>query len=92
MWFDYNQTVKFEFYYLASKGGQKQNRRKWSESEQNAVIKHLEKFILTRRLPGKSDVEKCLKAEPVLNGRTWRNVRDFCRNRYISIERKCPKN
>lgn len=56
------------------------------DKEKCAVLRHLDTLILMHRLPGKMDVEKCKRAEPDANERSWRNVRDFCRNRITSLK------
>lgn len=55
-------------------------KRPWSGEERDAVFKHLGKFILLKKLPGKSDISKCIEAEPALCHRNWRNIKDHCRN------------
>lgn len=57
-----------------------QTRRPWSQDEKNAVLAHLEGYILRKQIPGKRQIDACIKAEPALNGRSWRNIKDFCRN------------
>ena len=56
----------------------------WSEDEKSAVYRHLSTFIETLQLPGKADIEACMQLEPALLGRTWRNVKDFCRSQQQS--------
>ena len=57
-------------------------RQTWTHSEKVAVLKHLGKYILAKKLPGKNVIEKCQKAESCLKHRKWTNIKDFCRNRF----------
>ena len=59
-------------------------KKTWSEHEKAAVERHLGAFMTVQsRLPGKSEIERCLKAEPALKHRSWRNVKDFIRNKKV---------
>lgn len=62
-------------------------KRPWSKEERDAVEKHLLTYILRGKIPGADEIRKCLREENVLNGRNWKNVKDFCRNKIISINR-----
>ena len=55
----------------------------WSVTEKTAVIKHLGKYMLSRKVPGKAAIDSCLEKEQCLSSRTWKNVKDFCRNRSL---------
>ena len=57
------------------------NRQPWTNVERNAVHRYLGSFIQRKVIPGKSDIEILLEAEPHIN-RTWRNIKDYCRNLY----------
>ncbi|XP_030830821.1 uncharacterized protein LOC105441828 [Strongylocentrotus purpuratus] len=62
-----------------------QNIRKWkqwSPGEKAAVQCHFHRLLLTNTLPGKSQIEQCLKEEPILHKRTWRNIKDYIRNSF----------
>lgn len=50
----------------------------WTEKE--TVIKHFQKYLLLKKLPGKREIQNCIDMEIVLSRRTWRNVKDFIRN------------
>ena len=67
---------------------QKSRKRTWVKEEQDAVLKHLSKFILLKRIPGKMDIDNCIAKEPALSRRSWKNVKDFCRNRILSTHKK----
>lgn len=58
----------------------KKAKKKWTPKEKAAVYRHLRKFLVTKQLPGKEAIQKCLDAEPSLSHRNWRNIKDFCRN------------
>ena len=59
-----------------------QVKRAWSTQERVAVETHLKKFIIQGVLPGKKNIEKCIEMEQeILKNRTWRNVKDYCRNK-----------
>ncbi|KAG7465900.1 hypothetical protein MATL_G00159130 [Megalops atlanticus] len=64
-------------------------RRKWEDTEVKAVEKHLGKFIRTHKVPGKSDCEACICAEPhALRDRDWSSVKFFVKNRITALKRK----
>ncbi|KAK2810392.1 hypothetical protein Q5P01_000403 [Channa striata] len=65
-----------------------QTRRPWSESEKTAVHRHLAMFIVERRLPGKDECLKCVRAERVLHRRTWKNVKNFVYNTINTLNRR----
>ena len=55
-------------------------RKPWSEEEKMAVDFHFRGFFEDQKLPGKQDIEAVIELEPVLRGRTWQNIKDYCRN------------
>lgn len=63
-------------------------RLTWSLQEIEAVERHLVKYILTETIPGADAIRKCMDEETILKNRTWKNVKDFVRNRIVSIQRK----
>ncbi|XP_028991933.1 M-phase phosphoprotein 8 isoform X2 [Betta splendens] len=67
---------------------QKRNKRLWSEEEQAAVRRQLGDFCKLVKVPGKKDCDACLAAEPVLNSRTWREVKYFVHNSIQSMKRR----
>jgi hypothetical protein len=69
--------------------GTGKGRRPWSAMEQQAVDRHLGKFLRTFKLPGRKDIDACLSAEPILavNGRSWKNVKDYIRNRIVACKK-----
>lgn len=44
--------------------------------------------ILIQKQPGNADIDKVLNRKCCLEGRSWRNVKDFIRNRYFRSARK----
>nr|XP_040057946.1 M-phase phosphoprotein 8 isoform X2 [Gasterosteus aculeatus aculeatus] len=67
---------------------QKRNKRLWSKEEQAAVRRQLGDFCKLVKVPGKRDCDACLAAEPVLNSRTWREVKYFVHNTIQSMKRR----
>lgn len=62
-------------------------KRPWSPEEKQAVLNHLGKYILQKKLPGADVIRKCIAAEPVLKCRSWKNIKDFCRNSITTIRK-----
>lgn len=62
-------------------------KRAWLPEEKKAVMKHLENYILAKKLPGADAIRKCISAEPALKYRSWRNIKDFCRNKITTMDR-----
>lgn len=61
----------------------------WSNAEITAVIKHFKGHIAKGKLATLSECQQCKTAEdPVLVRRSAQNIRDFVRNRGISLKRK----
>lgn len=60
----------------------------WTEKEKETVIKHFQKYLLLKKLPGKRDIQNCIDMEIVWRRRTCRNVKDFIRNTITTTERK----
>ena len=59
----------------------KSKKKAWTSSEKAAVKRNLGKFMtVSSKLPGKSEIDKCLHNEPCLKHRSWLNVKDFVRN------------
>lgn len=60
--------------------------RPWSEYEREAVKRNLHHILVLNQLPGKKAIEDCISKEPSLSTRSWRNVKDFCRNALKSMK------
>ncbi|XP_070401383.1 uncharacterized protein [Nothobranchius furzeri] len=63
-------------------------RRPWSTREVSAVMKHFKTHIIKSKLATKGECEFCKTSEPVLQGRTWQNIRDFVRNKGLASKHK----
>jgi hypothetical protein len=55
-------------------------KKPWSEEERAAVHRWLDKFLCQKQLPRKAAIIRCIDNEPALLSRSWKNVKDFCRN------------
>jgi len=54
-------------------------KRPWSQEERDAVSRHLSGIMMRGILPRKEEIERCIGQEQVLQSRSWRNVKDYCR-------------
>ncbi|XP_028985935.1 uncharacterized protein LOC114843500 [Betta splendens] len=67
-------------------------KRLWSKAEVTAVMRHFKDHVLEGRRATKNECCQCKRAEaPVLDERTVQNIRDFVRNRGVSVKRKSQK-
>lgn len=87
---DFNSDDTREASNKEEKNNSYRQRRLWTKEEKFAVEKHFLSTILRGKLPGAGAIKQCLSEEPVLSNRNWRNVKDFCRNRITSMEKKKP--
>lgn len=56
-------------------------KRQWSDAEKAAVKETMKKYIAQRKpLPGKTAIETAKKNAPILQNRSWRNIKDCVRN------------
>ncbi|KAJ4933310.1 hypothetical protein JOQ06_030142 [Pogonophryne albipinna] len=75
-----------------SKGKAAQKRMPWTKTETQAVDKHMSRFITSCLVPGKSDCEKCLKAEPIaLKHRDWQTLKFYVHNRITAYKRQIQR-
>nr|XP_033936611.1 uncharacterized protein LOC117445218 [Pseudochaenichthys georgianus] len=75
-----------------SKGKAAQKRVPWTKTETQAVDKHMSRFITSCLVPGKSDCEKCLKAEPIaLKHRDWQTLKFYVHNRITAYKRQIQR-
>lgn len=82
--FDWNTRLNFKKFMLYL-----EKRVPWTEKEKETVIKHFQKYLLLKKLPGKREIQNCIDMEIVLSTRrTWRNVKDFIWNTITTTERK----
>ena len=68
---------------------EKQQKTPWTEEEKAAVNKHLGRYLILNKVPGKAAIDKCVEAEACLRHRQWRN-KDYCRNTMKSKARGTP--
>ena len=75
------------FYYPCTEKGTSNTRRtkqtakkQLSENEKGAVHRHLDRFLIMGKLPGKKEILACFESDNDLHNRSWKNVKDFCRN------------
>ncbi|KAM4577992.1 uncharacterized protein V3H82_012082 [Fundulus diaphanus] len=67
-------------------------RRNWSPGEICAVEETLTEFILSGKVPGKTDCEACIMASPeALKDRDWKAIKFYVKNRITAIQRECAK-
>ena len=59
-------------------------RKKWTDEEKNACLKHFEKHFMLKTLPGKREIENCKMKEKILNQRSWTQIKNFIRNRNVT--------
>ena len=60
----------------------------WTEQEKAAVERHLQQHILTGKTPDKAACERCLAAEPLLEGRDWKGIKYFVKNKASALKKK----
>ncbi|XP_055727832.1 uncharacterized protein LOC129816889 isoform X3 [Salvelinus fontinalis] len=52
----------------------------WSNEAQAAVRRQLGDFTKLMKIPGKKECDACIAAEPALQGRTWKDVKNYVHN------------
>lgn len=57
-------------------------RRPWSEEEKDAVQNFFSRQRFTSEKPGKKEFDSCIAANPILNSRSWKNVKDYFYNTF----------
>jgi len=66
-------------------------KRPWSMEENAAIQRHFGSQLIRQQLPSKPAIEECLILEPVLQNRTWTNIKDICRHRMKMLQNKTVK-
>ena len=66
----------------------KNQRRPWTAVEKKAVWKQLGNFITLMRVPGKNKCLECTDAEPALQSRHWRDIKNYIHNTIESRKKK----
>lgn len=70
----------------------KQKKHPWSPIEVAAVMRDFAEHIKKGKLATMIECQQCKKAEdPALAGRSIQNIRDFVRNRGVTLKRKNPE-
>ncbi|XP_073669479.1 uncharacterized protein [Paramisgurnus dabryanus] len=73
----------------AAKKSSKNARRKWSTEEIQAVEETLMNCIRSGKVPGKAQCMECIERSPsALQGRSWKGVKFYVKNRIDSMKRK----
>ncbi|XP_077089983.1 uncharacterized protein LOC143741597 isoform X2 [Siphateles boraxobius] len=71
----------------------KKAKQIWAPTEIAAVMKHFQNHIARGKLVSKVQCQQCKTAEhPALASRSVQNIRDFVRNRGVSLKRKRVQN
>lgn len=85
----FHSNVRGTTYVLMSStsGRASAKKRPFTTAEKDIIDKYLDSFIRRKEIPSKSDIEALLCAEPQME-RTWRNIKDYCRNRIITMSKK----
>ena len=76
-------TVRHSYKYIAATSTKK---KEWTQEEKDVVSRHLGSYILRGNLSGKIIIVKCMEPERVLKNRSWRNIKDYCRNQIRSMK------
>jgi hypothetical protein len=63
-------------------------RKMWTSSEEASVKKHLGKFLYQDKLPGKNEIEKIRKEDPILSQRPWIQIKSYIKNKKVSMKKK----
>ncbi|XP_039519797.1 uncharacterized protein LOC120473826 isoform X4 [Pimephales promelas] len=84
---EFDQTVIFGA--AKTDDARRKVKQMWSPKEISAVMKHFRNHIARGKLVSKIECEQCKTAEhPALASRSVQNIRDFVRNRGVSLKRK----
>lgn len=74
--------------YLGSAVQKKNQRRRWSNVEKKAVWRQLGSCITLMKVPGKEKWIQCTDAEPALQSRHWRDIKNHVHNTIQSEKKK----
>ncbi|KAG8001735.1 hypothetical protein GBF38_010519, partial [Nibea albiflora] len=70
----------------------RKQKRQWSPKEVAAIMRHFKRHILKGKLATMIECQQCKKAEdPVLASRSVQNIRDFVRNRGVTLKKQSSK-
>lgn len=71
----------------------RKQKRIWSPTEIAAVLRHFRDHVARGKLASKIECQQCKTAEhPALANRSLQNIRDFVRNRGLTLKKKNLKN
>ncbi|CAB1330369.1 unnamed protein product [Coregonus sp. 'balchen'] len=60
----------------------------WGDEAQAAVRRQLEDFTKLMKIPGETECDACIAAEPALQGRTWKDVKNYVHNTLMTMCRR----
>lgn len=63
-------------------------KRGWTEEEQAAVRRQLASSIQEMVVPCKRECDACIDAEPVLQSRTWKDIKNYVHNTLQTIRKR----
>lgn len=79
----------FVFFLVSLESAKRAKKHLWSPMEVAAVMRHFGEHIKNGKLATMIECQQCKKAEdPALAGRSIQNIRDFVRNRGVTLKRK----
>ena len=78
---------------LKNNDGRDRRRRKyvkipWTQEESAAVFSFFGRHIRQNKLPGKALCDECIKLNPCLLRRSWKNVKDYVRNQMSKVPKR----
>ncbi|KAI7812500.1 hypothetical protein IRJ41_002902 [Triplophysa rosa] len=75
------------------KDARRKQKQPWSPTEIAAVMRHFKSHITQGKLATKIDCQQCKNAEhPALSNRSLQNIRDFVRNRGLTLRKRQAQN
>ncbi|XP_028969448.2 uncharacterized protein LOC114828792 [Esox lucius] len=80
------QGERLEAGTIAVKTPRKQ--KMWSDEARAAVRRQLGDFTKLMKIPGKRECDACIAAEPALQSRTWKDVKNYVRNTLMTMCRR----
>ncbi|XP_034238300.1 uncharacterized protein LOC117643486 [Thrips palmi] len=66
-------------------------RHKFTPSQSETILKHFERLLLNKITPQKHHVDKFVEAYPEFGSVPWDKVKQFVRNKFLSLENKSQK-
>jgi hypothetical protein len=62
-------------------GRRKKEWTPWTDEEQSVVKSTFAKFFFSKGLPGKVEIDECIRRNPCLSNRKWSVIKDWIRNK-----------